>query len=216
MPILYNFGVFFIKLSILLLYQRLFGHEIKLQRWIIGLIAFQACYTVGFSLVLAFICTPAKAWWELSLRADHCPSFPRTMAIYVSLRSISVFTEVVVLCLPIRIVWGLMMPVNQRVKLVVLFLLGLMYVRVLPRSRKVLIWCEGLASLLWSDWPISRGCFSALISHVCPPPLMSGPATVHVDGIPGNIVPVALLGEIELFLGIFAASLPALATIYKR
>lgn len=34
--------------------------------------------------------------------------------------------------------------------------------------------------------------------------------------MPGNIVPVALLGEIELFLGIFAASLPALSTIYSR
>lgn len=129
MPILYNFGVFFIKLSILLLYQRLFGHHTKLQRWIIGLIAFQACYTVAFSLVLAFICTPAKAWWEPSLRADHCPSFAHTMAIYVSLRSISVSTEILVLCLPMKIVWGLMMPVSQRMKLVVLFLLGLMYAR---------------------------------------------------------------------------------------
>lgn len=84
------------------------------------------------------------------------------------------------------------------------------------RSRTLLIWCEGLASLLSSDWHISHGCFSALISHVCPPPPMPGPATVHVEGISGNIVPVALLGKIELFLGIFAASLPALATIYKR
>lgn len=146
MSILYNFGVFFIKLSI----------------------TFQACYTVGFSLILAFIRTPAKAWWELPLRADHCPSFARTMAIYVSLRSFSVVTEVLVLCLPLRIVWGLMMPVSQRVKYVVLFLLGLMYVGVLSRSWKLLIGCEGFASLLSSDWHISRDCSSALISHVCP------------------------------------------------
>lgn len=152
------------------------------------------------------------------MRADHCPSFAHTMAIYVSLRSISVFTEVSVLCLPIKIVWGLMMPVSHRVKLVVLFLLGLMYARVLSRSGQMLMSGEGLASLLSSGWRISRGCYSVLISHVCPPhpPQISGPVTVHVEGISGNIVPVALLGEIELFLGILAASLPALATIYKR
>lgn len=134
MPILYNFGVFSIKLSILLLYQRLFGTSKTMHRRIVALAAFQAAYTVGFSLVLAFICSPAKAWWELPLRAEHCPTFKRTMAVYVGLRSVSVATEVLVLCLPMGTVWGLMMPVRQRMKLVVLFLLGMMYARLLPWS----------------------------------------------------------------------------------
>lgn len=129
MPILYNFGVFFIKLSLLLFYGRIFGHDRKLKNRIKGLIAFQAIYTVGFSEILVFICTPLEAWWDLPLRADHCPNFSNTMTIYVILRSISVFREVLVLCLPMKLVSGLMIPVKQKLKLLILFPPGMTYDR---------------------------------------------------------------------------------------
>lgn len=104
MPILYNFGVFFNKLSLLLFYRQLFGHDRALQHRIAGLVVFHAIYTMGFSAVLAFMCP--EAWWDLLLRADHCSNISNTMTIYVTLRSISVFTKILVLFLLIKTVWG--------------------------------------------------------------------------------------------------------------
>lgn len=126
MPILYNLNVFFIKLSVLLFYRRLFGEDQTLQRLVKVLIFFDATFTVGYCFGLISICQPVQAWWVLTLRVDHCPGFSKTMAIYVSLRSISVFTDLLVLCLPMKMLWDLRIPLKQKAGLAVIFGLGIM------------------------------------------------------------------------------------------
>lgn len=125
MPIMYNTGVFFIKLSHLLFYRRLFGKARTLQRIVTMLILFQGMYTVGHCLGLVFVCRPVQAWWTLSLRADHCPSFSQTMVIYVTLRSISVFADVVGLLLPMKMLRDLKIPTKHKAGLAVIFGLGI-------------------------------------------------------------------------------------------
>lgn len=126
MPILYNVGVFFIKLSHLLFYRRLFGQARTLQRMVKVLVAFQVMYTVAHCLGLVFVCRPVAAWWTLSLRADHCPGFSQTMIIYVSLRSVSVFADVVGLLLPMKMLRDLKIPTRHKAGLGVIFGLGIM------------------------------------------------------------------------------------------
>lgn len=126
MPILYNINVFFIKLSLLLFYRRLFGQDRKLQLLVKALILFQAIYTLGHCIGLMFICRPVQAWWIITLRVDHCPKFLDTMIIYVCLRSVSVFTDLLVLCLPMGMLWGLKIPRRQKARLAVIFGLGIM------------------------------------------------------------------------------------------
>ncbi|KAI5847041.1 hypothetical protein DFP73DRAFT_543950 [Morchella snyderi] len=126
MPILYNVGVFFIKLSLLLFYRRLFGPNRLLQRLVIIFIIFQVIYTVGSTGGLIFICSPVYAWWYVSLRATKCPDFIKTMTIFLSLRAVSVFTDVLVLLLPMKMLWDLKIPVRQKLGLGVVFGLGIM------------------------------------------------------------------------------------------
>ncbi|RPB00766.1 hypothetical protein L873DRAFT_1678860 [Choiromyces venosus 120613-1] len=126
LPVLHTLGVYPIKMSLLLFYRRLFGRDSLLQRIVKGFIIFETIHTVASSIGLIFICTPIASWWDIARRAQDCPTFHQTMIIYVSVRAVSVLTDVLVVCLPMKMVSDLKVPVMQKIGLASIFGLGVL------------------------------------------------------------------------------------------
>ncbi|KAI5810694.1 hypothetical protein BZA77DRAFT_327156 [Pyronema omphalodes] len=124
LPMLYSLGVVIIKSSILLYYRRLFGNNKVMQNIVTYFLIFQWVFAISSILAFATICNPIKAWWVLSLRNGGCPTLKQTMAIYVSLRLVTVLCDIGVLCLPMRMVWKLQLPLRHRIGLLGVFALG--------------------------------------------------------------------------------------------
>ncbi|KAA8902684.1 hypothetical protein FN846DRAFT_74884 [Sphaerosporella brunnea] len=126
LPLVYTLGVAILKISILLFYRRLFGHRKRLQRIVLAFIAFQLVFAVASVFAYAFMCAPVHAYWTLELHAHACPTFKTTLAMYMTLRSVTVACDVALLLLPMRMVWDLKIPQRQRLGLAALFGLGLL------------------------------------------------------------------------------------------
>jgi hypothetical protein len=95
-----------------------------MQNIVTYFLVFQWVFAIASMLAFATICNPIKAWWVLSLRNAGCPTLKQTMAVYVSLRVVTVLCDIGVLCLPMRMVWKLELPLRHRIGLLGVFALG--------------------------------------------------------------------------------------------
>ena len=79
------------------------------------------CWWIGFTVLNFNLCTPLRDIWDLSPNNKHdCVGGPHYIINGIS----NVLTDVLILCLPIRIVWGMLLPVRAKVGLSLVFLLG--------------------------------------------------------------------------------------------
>lgn len=143
MPIVYTLCILFIRLSILFFYRRLFGPNRNLQRIVSAFVWYEAIYTTVITLGCIFICNPVNSWWDLSRRADDCPTFRRTMGLYVGVRSLGVLEDVLILLLPMKFVFGLKLPLREKVGLCLIFSLGALY------ASSSLLLKSALRNLTW-------------------------------------------------------------------
>ncbi|KAG0633165.1 hypothetical protein HOY80DRAFT_1141627 [Tuber brumale] len=126
LPIVHTLGLFPIKMSLILFYRRLFGPNRSMQRVVKGFMIFETIHTLASSIGFIFICTPVHSWWNIFRRAQDCPTLRQTMAIYVGVRAVSVLTDILVVLLPMRLVWGLKVSVGQKIGLATIFGLGVL------------------------------------------------------------------------------------------
>ena len=116
------FGV--IKMSVLLLYRRLFigsffNYYSLIMCGVIGL------WSLGFFFAFAFECgTNLAAYWtSVQTIEQYCVN---TDALYVGFVVSDVLTDILILAIPIPIVWKLHMSVVNKVGVTCIFLLGLL------------------------------------------------------------------------------------------
>ncbi|KAL5394522.1 hypothetical protein PMIN06_008037 [Paraphaeosphaeria minitans] len=118
--IVYPWSLFFVKISILALYHRIFRKN-KFRRFVYAVGAFVATYTLVVTFVNAFECpkNPSQAW---------APTFPEEcnnlVATYFSTASINILTDTVILLMPIRAFWQLQLHPRKRWALIGVFLVG--------------------------------------------------------------------------------------------
>ena len=126
-----------IKVSILLLYGRLFAGRVLLRLlWTVGI--FIALYTLASTVVCLVQCIPLSKLWDPS-QAGECFIMGIALTIFGSL---NVVTNIVLLALPIPLVWRLNVSKTAKVQITALFLIGAWYVlafSILQRER--------------ADWP---------------------------------------------------------------
>jgi len=119
--IIYSVVVFLTKLSILLLYHRIFSCQqvVKYLIWF-GIIIQFVLYTfhTAYEIVFEFECTSANY-----LSSAFCRS-PYTVLLVQG--SINVATDFYVLCLPVARVSKLQLPLRRKVGVVGIFLTGLL------------------------------------------------------------------------------------------
>ena len=117
---------FFIKLSILLFYLKLFPPAfIWMRRTIFCLITLFFVYTVVGTTVTCLMCKPVRAFWTVELRvSDSCPSGKEVQERYISILSFHVVGDFIVVILPIHLISTLRLPKRQKIMLGLLFSAG--------------------------------------------------------------------------------------------
>ncbi|KEQ95627.1 hypothetical protein AUEXF2481DRAFT_88450 [Aureobasidium subglaciale EXF-2481] len=117
---IYSVSMLLIKMSILMLYRRLFPiNNFKYLWWVC------AFCTVGYGLGALFsslfACVPVRANWDLNIEPTRCIN---KKAFYIGNGVMNIFTDLLILCLPIPIVWRLTLELRQKIILSVVFTLG--------------------------------------------------------------------------------------------
>lgn len=109
------------KASLLLLYYRLFSPSkcFRLSVRIGAAVVF--CQWFSLTCLTIFECIPIAAFWDRAIQNAKCMDLARvTLASGV----LNLLTDVLILCLPIPMVWGLNTTKAQKVTLTGIFLLG--------------------------------------------------------------------------------------------
>ncbi|KAF7595468.1 hypothetical protein BBP40_005804 [Aspergillus hancockii] len=119
--ILYATTVPMVKLSVLLLYRRIFR-----LTWTLYICAFLSIgYAISVSTTISLACVPTSFFWTQwvdPLSGGHCRI--NLYLFYLWNGVANLFTDVLILCLPMPIVWGLQMPTGQKWAISGIFLLG--------------------------------------------------------------------------------------------
>ncbi|CEL11563.1 hypothetical protein ASPCAL14664 [Aspergillus calidoustus] len=119
--ILYATTVPMVKLSVLLLYHRIFR-----LTWTLYLCAFLSIgYTISVSTAISLACVPTSYFWTQwvdPLSGGYCRI--NLYLFYLWNGVANLLTDVIILCLPMPIVWRLQMPRSQKWAISGIFLLG--------------------------------------------------------------------------------------------
>ncbi|KAF3044530.1 hypothetical protein E8E11_008868 [Didymella keratinophila] len=126
--ILIIFAYSFIKLSIGFFLLRL-ADRTKWRPFLIGMLIFIGCFTIGSTLAIIFQCTPVAAGWDYTLRppsgTGKCYDAIIFKNVGVFNSSVNIFTDLLFALIPIPMVWRLQVNVQTRIGLAVILSLGL-------------------------------------------------------------------------------------------
>ena len=118
--ILYNPATALTKISILLLYRRIFPQpRLLIILRVVG--AFVLCYCTTQFFVLLVQCRPVRAAWDPTV-AD--PTCIRVNAAYIVIGTFNAVVDIVILCIPIPLLWRLQISIQKKAQLISIFLLG--------------------------------------------------------------------------------------------
>lgn len=122
--VMYASELLAIKLSIITLMQRIFSQSsswFRATSWVsIGLSCIWALYTALFGFV---ICQPIQSAWDITVTKTGCGDY--TLA-FSAVAIFDIFTNIVIVVLPIKVVSGLQMARAHKVALCVVFGAGFM------------------------------------------------------------------------------------------
>ncbi|KAL8685241.1 MAG: hypothetical protein Q9218_007885 [Villophora microphyllina] len=117
--VLYMVSLALTKISILLLYRRVFPKRgFHALLWAVG--AFISAFTVANVLLVIFSCRPIRGAWSPFIKAKCINSDAAILAVAV----MSIVTDFIILALPQPLVWKLHLPKVQRLQLTGVFLIG--------------------------------------------------------------------------------------------
>jgi hypothetical protein len=178
---LYGVSLCFVKLSILFFYRSIASHR-TFRRIVYGTVAFVIAYTFATTTAAAFQCrNPAGSLDVTSYLAqfDRNPETKKTdfkcfdpSRLWLFTGAVNLFTDVLILLLPIPTLLGLRVPMNKRLALVSIFSVGIMaIVASCVRMWVMALWAEspqnsarfGCDLLLWGQVEVNSGIVSASV-----------------------------------------------------
>ena len=118
--IFYSLAIAFTKLSIMVLYLRIFPGN-TLRKIIFATSAFTGAFCVASVCATIFQCAPVQAAWDFEIMDAKCYDY--TTFLYVS-SAVNVATDVLVCVMPLGHFWRLKLPKKQKMILCGLFLVG--------------------------------------------------------------------------------------------
>lgn len=110
-----------IKIALLLQYHRIFA--VKIQRLITWALIIVGTWSVGLVFVSIFTCSPVQGYWDKSLNPRCIPNFQW----YIHSAG-NIASDVLIFLLPVPVLWKLQASIQQRLTLIAIFCLGLLYV----------------------------------------------------------------------------------------
>ncbi|MCJ1393790.1 hypothetical protein MMC18_006666 [Xylographa bjoerkii] len=121
--LLYSVAILFIKLSILLFYRRVFPvRGMNIATWIVGI--FCSFWYIACVLLTIFECHPISAYFDQWMPGVYENQCINSVAITVAQGFSNLFTDIIILCLPMPLVLGLHMPIRQKITVAGIFFLG--------------------------------------------------------------------------------------------
>ncbi|KAL2807800.1 hypothetical protein BJX63DRAFT_425109 [Aspergillus granulosus] len=171
--ILYATTVPMVKLSVLFLYRRIFR-----LTWTLYFCAFLSVgYTIAVTSTISLACVPTSYFWTQwvdPLSGGYCRI--NLYMFYLWNGVANLFTDVIILCLPMPIVWKLQMPKSQKWAISGIFLLGgfvcvativRIYTITKMKSSVDITWVIGDA-MIWSNVEPCIGIVSACLPTLRP------------------------------------------------
>ncbi|KAI4140519.1 MAG: hypothetical protein LQ341_003806, partial [Variospora aurantia] len=117
--ILYIASLSLTKVSILLLYRRIFPNR-RFHAILWGVGVFVVAFTIANILFIIFGCNPIKAGFNPNILGKCINHEAAILAVAI----LTVTTDFVILFLPLPLVWKLHLPTNTKFQLTLVFLLG--------------------------------------------------------------------------------------------
>lgn len=115
------------KISILLLYVRIFGRLRYMRYLAYGIGAFTICWAISCFLVIFFQCRPIEAIWNpkgpLNPKGVHGKCIKLFLFLILG-SAINSLVDFAILLMPIRPTWNLHLPKAQRISIIGIFSLG--------------------------------------------------------------------------------------------
>lgn len=126
----YNTGLTLVKLSVLMLYARIFGtvRGYRIAFWIVGFVVVAWCIAMNFANL--FGCVPIHKSWDISV-PGHCVSIKAHL---FGGAILNILTDLALLLLPMPGLWRLQMSTRRKVGVVGVFISGYLWVG--PAKRR--------------------------------------------------------------------------------
>ncbi|KAK2600022.1 hypothetical protein QQS21_005256 [Conoideocrella luteorostrata] len=168
--IIYVWNLCWTKLSLLFMYYRIF-HFPFFKKLTIGVGCFVVTWAVCISFLFSFICSPVEKLWRPPI-PGHCVS---ELGVWLANASSTIFSDVVILLLPIPQIWRLQLKKFEKIGLTLVFGLGFFAVFassfrtwVLFNYSKHDIPYTLTPLLVWSQIEMSAGIISACLPTMRP------------------------------------------------
>lgn len=117
--IIYAWNLCWTKLSLLFMYYRIFHFRFfKKRAIIVG--CFVIMWAITISFLFTFICVPVQKLWKPDIEG-HCVD---ELGVWLANASCTIFTDIVILCLPMPQVWKLQLKTPEKLGLTLVFGLG--------------------------------------------------------------------------------------------
>jgi hypothetical protein len=121
--ILYAFNLGWTKISLLLMYYRIFRVPyFKKMAWAVG--SFVMIWVVTITFLFIFICVPVAKMWYPDL-PGKCIN---QVATWIANAASTIFTDLIILFMPLPPLWGLTLGKREKIGLTAAFGLGSLYV----------------------------------------------------------------------------------------
>jgi hypothetical protein len=175
--VLYVFNLVWTKLSILLMYYRIF-HFPYFKTWAYVIGTFVILWVICITFLFIFICVPVQKIWNPNIPGRCINQVGTWIANAVS----TIATDVAILLLPIPQVWKLQLRTSEKIAVLVAFSLGFLYV-----TNFVFLFpkCPNLTSAASSSPPPTVSPSSSATAHLIPPTL----SPQQLDGPPSKCPP---------------------------
>lgn len=200
----YTVSATFIKLSLLTFFIRL-SNGPKFLALVYVVVFVVISFGISSVTTVLLQCIPLSALWDAKVAATaRCI---RVTDFYYANAAINITTDVMILLLPLRILWGLHMPLRQRISLCGLFGLGGLYVHLChfisqPQGKH--------CSFRSKTNKVDRACVAGVIRLTTIDLLINSKDPTVDLTTPLN------WSIIELNVSIFIAGAPALKTLLRR
>ena len=118
----FGVAIFLVKISVLLLYRRIFEtQQFRRHTLIVGILTL--LWLLVKNLVGAFQCTPVRKAWEKSI-PGHCPvNFIHNV---LGAQAFNVLFDIVILALPIAQLYKLQLPLYKKIGVMAIFAVGIL------------------------------------------------------------------------------------------
>ncbi|KAG6010805.1 hypothetical protein E4U21_004193 [Claviceps maximensis] len=168
--ILYAWNLGWTKLSLLLMYYRIFRHQyFKRMAWMVG--AFVWVWVICITFLFIFICVPVQKLWYPQT-PGHCIDQVGT---WISNAASTIFTDLVILIMPAPQIWKLQLRKTEKIGLTLAFSLGFFVVFASAYRTSVLFTYSNsdpsytLAPTVgWTEIEMAAGIISACLPTLLP------------------------------------------------